>query len=180
MAWDGDRYQRRFDELAATGSDVHGEASLVRSYSPASVLDAGCGTGRVAIELADHGIDVVGVDLDASMLATARRRRPDITWQQADLASLALGPVFDVVVMAGNVVLFTPPGTEAAVVAACARHLAPGGTLITGFQLDRAYDLATYDEHASAAGLHLVDRWATWDRAPLEEGGYAVSAHRRS
>jgi 2-polyprenyl-3-methyl-5-hydroxy-6-metoxy-1,4-benzoquinol methylase len=181
VAWDGDRYQQCFDELAATGSDVHGEASLVRSYGPASVLDAGCGTGRVAIALADHGIDVVGVDLDASMLATARRRRPDITWQQADLASLALGRAFDVVVMAGNVVLFTPPGTEAAVVAACARHLAPGGTLIAGFQLDRSYDLAAYDEHASAAGLHLVDRWATWDRAPYEAGaGYAVSAHQRS
>ncbi len=181
MGWDGDRYQQRFDELAATGSDVHGEASLVRSYGPASVLDAGCGTGRVAIALADHGIDVVGVDLDASMLATATRRRPDITWQQADLASLALGRVFDVVVMAGNVLLFTPPGTEGAVVAACGRHLAPGGTLVAGFQLDRSYDLATYDEHASAAGLHLVDRWATWDRAPFDEGGsYAVSAHRRA
>ena len=143
MAWDGDRYQGRFDELVAAGSDVHGEASLVRSYGPASVLDAGCGTGRVAIALADHGIDVVGVDLDASMLATARRRRPDLTWEQADLASLSLGRDFDVVVMAGNVVLFTPPGTEAAVVAACGRHLASGGMLIAGFQLGRTYDLAT-------------------------------------
>ena len=179
MAWDGDRYQRRFDELAATGSDVHGEASLVRSYGPSSVLDAGCGTGRVAIALADAGIDVVGVDLDASMLATARGRRPDITWVQADLASLALDRRFDVVVMAGNVVHFTPPGTEAGVVAACARHLAPGGTLVAGFRLDRSYDLATYDQHASAAGLRLVDRWATWDRAPFEDGGdYAVSVHR--
>ena len=179
MAWDGDRYQARFDELAATGSDVHGEASLVRSYGPASVLDAGCGTGRVAVALADQGVDVVGVDLDASMLATAVRRRPDITWVQADLVSLDLGRRFDVVVMAGNVVLFTPPGTEADVVAACARHLAPGGTLLAGFQLDRSYDLRTYDEHASAAGLRLVDRWATWDRAPFRDGGgYAVSAHR--
>ena len=179
VAWDGDRYQRRFDELAATGSDVHGEASLVRSYGPAAVLDAGCGTGRVAIALAGHGIDVVGVDLDASMLATARARRPDITWVEADLASLDLGRRFDVVVMAGNVLLFTPPGTEAAVVAACARHVGPGGTLLAGFQLDRAYDLGSYDEHASAAGLRLVDRWATWDRARFEDGGtYAVSAHR--
>ncbi len=61
VAWDGDEYQRRFDRLAACGSDVHGEAALVRAYDPATVLDAGCGTGRVAIELARHGVEVVGV-----------------------------------------------------------------------------------------------------------------------
>ena len=75
--WEGDDYQARFDRLAATGADVHGEATFVRAYEPARVLDAGCGTGRVAIELARHGIEVVGVDVDASMLATARRLAPD-------------------------------------------------------------------------------------------------------
>lgn len=76
MVWNGDAYQARFDEIAAGGGEVHGEAELVRSLGPGSVLDAGCGTGRVAVELARHGIEVVGVDLDASMLATARRLAP--------------------------------------------------------------------------------------------------------
>src|ERR1700686_3194622 len=75
--WQGDDYQRRFDELAASGVDVHGEASFVMRGSPGSVLDAGCGTGRVGIELARRGVDVVGVDADASMLATARANGPD-------------------------------------------------------------------------------------------------------
>ena len=56
-AFQGDDYQARFDLLAASGQDVHGEATFVRAYSPASVLDAGCGTGRVAIELARGGLD---------------------------------------------------------------------------------------------------------------------------
>ncbi|MEQ1788221.1 MAG: SAM-dependent methyltransferase, partial [Acidimicrobiales bacterium] len=55
MGWDGDDYQARFDRLAAAGDDVHGEATFVRAYAPRSVLDAGCGTGRVAIELARGG-----------------------------------------------------------------------------------------------------------------------------
>src|ERR671910_498114 len=100
--WDGDDYQARFDRLAASGADVHGEATFVRAYDPASVLDAGCGTGRVAIELARHGIDVVGVDVDASMLTSARRRAPDLAWVAADLTELALDRTFDLVVMAGN------------------------------------------------------------------------------
>lgn len=178
-AWDGNDYQQRFDALAASGVDVHGEADFVRSYSPASVLDAGCGTGRVAIELARHGIEVLGTDLDSSMLATARRMAPEITWTQADLAELDLGRTFDVVVMAGNVPLFTPAGTQAALVAGVARHVRPGGVLIAGFSLDRSYRIADYDAHTAAAGLTLTDRFATWDRAPFTGGDYAVSVHIR-
>ena len=52
----GDAYDRRFQQLEAAGADVHGEAAFVASFTPSSVLDAGCGTGRVAIELARRGI----------------------------------------------------------------------------------------------------------------------------
>ena len=177
--WDGDEYQRRFDELAASGADVHGEASFVRAFDPRSVLDAGCGTGRVAIELARHGIEVVGADVDASMLDTARRAAPDITWVRADLTELDLGRTFDLVLMAGNVPLFTPPGTEAALVAGVARHARPGGALVAGFSTDRSYALDRYDADATAAGLELVERWATWDRQPWDPSArYAVSVHR--
>lgn len=180
MSWDGADYQRRFDDLAATGADVHGEATFVRAYGPGSVLDAGCGTGRVAIELARHGIDVVGADADASMLAVARKAAPDIEWVEADLTSLDLARTFDVVVMAGNVPLFTPPGTQPALVAGCARHVRAGGLLIAGFSLGRNYSLDEYDAAAAGAGLELAERWATWDRAPFAAGGdYAVSVHVR-
>ena len=110
MTWDGDDYQARFDSLAARGVDVHGEVAFVLGLDPVpkSVLDAGCGTGRVAIELARRGVAVVGVDVDASMLATARTNAPAIDWHEHDLATLDLGRTFDAVVMAGNVPLFTP------------------------------------------------------------------------
>lgn len=178
MAWDGEEYQARFDSIATEGGDVHGEAALVRSLEPSSVLDAGCGTGRVAIELARHGVDVVGVDVDASMLATARRLAPGISWHLGDLTALDLGTVFDVVVMAGNVPLFTPPGTQAALVAAVAAHVGPGGRLVAGFSLDRGYTAEEYDVHCAAAGLVLEARYATWSREPYAAGAYAVSVHR--
>lgn len=177
--WDGDEYQRRFDRLAERGADVHGEADLVMAYAPTRVLDAGCGTGRVAIELARRGVQVLGVDADASMIATARRRAPELTWIESSLVGLALDERFDLVVMAGNVPLFTPEGTEAALVAGCALHLEPGGRLIAGFSLDRGYGVDDHDRHAAAAGLVLEDRWSTWDRAPFSEAAdYAVSVHR--
>jgi SAM-dependent methyltransferase len=179
VSWDGDRYQERFDSLAATGVDVHGEADLVAGLDPASVLDAGCGTGRVARELARRGIEVVGVDADGSMVSTARRLSPDLTWVVADLTELHLGRAFDVVVMAGNVPIFAAEGSHEALVAGCARHVAEGGALISGFQLDGRYPLATYDEHCRRAGLECAARWSTWSRDPFgAQGDYAVSLHR--
>jgi len=182
VTWDGDDYQARFDSLAARGVDVHGEVAFVLGIEPVatSVLDAGCGTGRVAIELARRGVSVVGVDVDASMLATARKSAPALEWEEHDLASLDLGRTFDAVVMAGNVPLFTPSGTQGAVVAGCARHVAPAGALIAGFQLGRGYELEAYDDHCAAAGLVLAERYAGWDGAPFAaRGDYAVSVHRR-
>ena len=179
MSWDGDAYQEQFDALTHAGHDVHGEADFVMGLRPRSVLDAGCGTGRVAIELARRGVDVVGVDQDASMLETARARAPALNFSQADLTNLQLdlGRDFDVVLMAGNVPLFTPPGTERALVAGCSRHVRAEGALIAGFQLDRGYTLDAYDQDCLSAGLVLVERYATWERNPYAGGDYAVSVH---
>ena len=176
----GDDYQARFDALAAGGADVHGEATFVETLEPRprTVLDAGCGTGRVAIELARRGLDVVGVDIGADMLATARRLAPDIEWIEADLATFDLGRTFDVVVLAGNVVHFTRPGTEAALVQRCAAHVGNGGALVTGFQLGPGrYSVADLDGDVP---LRLAERYGTWDRQPwAPSGDYAVSVHRR-
>ena len=177
----GDAYDARYDERAAAGENVHGEADFVMRFAPRWVLDAGCGTGRVARELARRGVDVVGVDLDPDMLATARRRSPALRWIEADLASFQLDRTFDVAVVAGNVMILLAPGTEPAVVANIAHHLRPDGLLIAGFQVRPEHlTIAEYDAAAAAAGLTLAKRFSTWDRQPwLPTSEYAVSVHRR-
>ena len=175
----GDDYDATYTRRAAAGENVHGEADFVETLAPRSVLDAGCGTGRVARELHRRGYDVTGVDIDPEMLGTARKHA-GATWVLGDLATVDLGRRFDVVVMAGNVMIFLAPGSEGAVLANLARQLEPGGALVAGFQLQPGrLTLARYDELAAAAGLRLAERWATWDREPWVEGGpYAVSVHR--
>ena len=181
IGFDGEAYEAYFEAQAAAGQDVHGEASFVEQLGVRSVLDAGCGTGRIARELARRGLEVVGVDLDPAMLEVARRKAPRIDWRLGDLATIDLGRTFEAALLAGNVMLFLATGSEAAVVANVARHLAPGGLLVAGFQLmPGRIRLAEYDALAERAGLELVERWGTWDRRAWRPGGdYAVSVHRR-
>ena len=178
---DGDSYDAVYEQRAAAGEDVHGEANFLGRYPLTSVLDAGCGTGRVTRELAARGLDVAGVDLDPVMLATGMRKAPQLAWLVADLETVDLGRTFDAVLMAGNVMIFLTPGSEGRVLANLARHLSPGGLLIAGFQLrPSALSLRSYDELAAAAGLELKERFATWDANPWLDGGdYAVSVHRK-
>ncbi len=179
----GAAYDRRFEDLAAKGMDMHGEAALVDSFGPGAVLDAGCGTGRVAIELSRRGRLVVGVDVDPAMLGAARAKAPGLPWMQGDLTDpgLDLGRTFDVVVMAGNVLIFVPSGTEGRVIANAARWLAPGGRLVAGYSLrPGGFGPAEHDALAARWGLVLEDRWSTWDRRAFgPRDHYAVSVHRK-
>ncbi len=198
----GEDYQRRFDALAASGRAVHGEADFVAalagsvggSVGGTRILDAGCGTGRVAIELSRRGFEVVGVDVDVSMLSVARDLAPGIAWLVRDLAALDaadpdLGGPFDVVVLAGNVIPLLAEGTESVAVAQLAGCLSPGGRLVAGFGLDVAHlplddvpvTLADYHGWCSDEGLEREAVFSGWEREPFtEQAGYAVSVHRRT
>ena len=177
---DGDTYDAIYEQRAAAGEDVHGEANFLGRYALKSVLDAGCGTGRVTRELAARGLDVVGVDLDPVMLGTGMRKAPELNWLVADLETVNLKRKFDAVLMAGNVMIFLTPGTEGRVLLNLAKHLKPDGLLIAGFQLrPSGLSLESYDQLAGASGFELQERFATWDADPWVEGGsYAVSVHR--
>jgi len=178
-------YADRFRKLAADGADIHGEATAVAGLlsPPARVLDAGCGTGRVAVRLAELGYDVVGCDADPAMVEVARRDAPELDWRVADLAGLDLGSTFDAVVLAGNIFPLLEPGTLPAVAASLAAHVSGTGLVIAGFGLDADHlppgvpvvALADVDDALAEAGLVLRDRWSTWEGAAYDGGGYAVS-----
>lgn len=180
---DLDEYHARFARMEAAGQASHGEADFIEGYRPTRVLDAGCGMGRVAIELHHRGIEVVGADLDNDLLAYARADLPEIEWHHADLATMHLGRTFDIVAMPGNVMIFCRLVDRVSIIANLANHLSEEGLLIAGFSLERAtgsLTLAEYDDHCAKAGLVLVERYATWERDPYEGGKYAVSVHREN
>ncbi|MGH3913762.1 MAG: class I SAM-dependent methyltransferase [Pseudonocardiaceae bacterium] len=174
-------YDERWRRMAAAGVNPHGEADFVAGYGPRTVLDGGCGTGRVAIELARRGLDVVGADLDPDMIDLARTKAPGLVWIQTDLSELDLTTRFDVVVLAGNVIPYVAADSRPAMVVACVRHLTPRGRLIAGFQLQEGWPtVADYDRWCESAGFVREARYSTWDRLPFTAASsYAVSVHRR-
>ncbi|MCW2681468.1 MAG: SAM-dependent methyltransferase [Frankiales bacterium] len=177
----GTSYDQAFRDLAASGVDVHGEAAYVAALVPpgSRVLDAGCGTGRVAIELAARGYEVSGVDSDASMLDVARAAAPGLPWHLADLVAYEGDGSYDLVVAAGNVMIFLEPGTGPEVVRRLAAALRPDGLLVSGWRTDEL-GVEEYDAWSAAAGLSPVARHATWQGAPLEPGSdWCVSVDRR-
>ncbi|MGL4582022.1 MAG: class I SAM-dependent methyltransferase, partial [Flavobacterium sp.] len=67
------------------------------------VLDLGCGTGRLAVELAKQGKQVVGVEFASAMLDVARRRSSLVEWIQGDARSIRLDQKFDLIILSGHV-----------------------------------------------------------------------------
>jgi rhodanese-related sulfurtransferase len=176
-------YDTRWDALAAKGSEVHGEVDLISSLGGRRILDAGCGMGRIAIELARRGHAVTGVDLDDDLLGFARRRAPDLRWVHDNLATMQLDDRFDVVAMPGNVMLFCHRADRRAVIHNAALHLLPGGRVVAGFSLSHSPGSLTVDEYdalCTDCGLHLDEQWSTWSRDPFDEtGDYVVFVHSR-
>lgn len=180
-------YIDRFRTMAAEGADLDGEARLVDAMLPrrSRILDAGCGPGRVAGALADRGHDVVGVDVDPALIAAAEVDHPGPRYVVADLAELDLADhgepePFDAAVVAGNVMAFVAPDTEADVIARVAAHLRRDGFVIVWFGTDRGYALADFDAHVAAAGLDLEHRFATWDLRPWhDDADFAVTVLRK-
>ncbi|MBI4932258.1 MAG: class I SAM-dependent methyltransferase [Actinobacteria bacterium] len=185
---DLEEYHARWERLEATGTAAHGEADLIEALVrevpvDGPVLDAGCGMGRVAIELHARGLPVEGVDLDDDLLAYARRDAPHIPWHLGDLAAVQLPRRYGVVAMPGNVMIFCRPEDRAPIVANLAAHLDDGGLLVAGFGLEHhstAITLDEYDRACSSVGLALHGRYATWERDPFDGGQDAVSGHRRA
>jgi SAM-dependent methyltransferase len=183
------QYAKRFREMAESGQDVHGEATFLAGMvpPPATVLDAGCGTGRIAVRLHEIGYDVVGVDVDPEMLFVAAAEAPDLHWLLADLTTLELETEFDVVLVAGNTIPLLEEGTLAAACVRLAAHTVPGGLVVCGFGLD-AEHLPTgcpvtpaedFLAAMSAAGLIEVGRFGTWQGEAFDPAdGYLVSVHR--
>lgn len=103
--FDDPRVAALYDIFDSDRSDLDVYAAIAGELGARRVLDLGCGTGTLAVMLAQRGLEVVGVDPAAAMLEVARRKpgAERVRWICGDAASPALeGTEVDLVTMTGN------------------------------------------------------------------------------
>ncbi|MDF1750923.1 MAG: class I SAM-dependent methyltransferase [Alphaproteobacteria bacterium] len=125
------RLAQVYDSLNPWAADQQFYTDLA-GQSPKRILDMGCGTGLLAVELARRGHTVIGADPAEAMLDIARNR-PDgdrVTWILSDAAGLTLPDLVDLIVMSGHAfqVFLTDMEIEAAL-NTYFKLLSPNGTL---------------------------------------------------
>lgn len=136
-------YARRIDDVAYY-------VGLARKARGA-VLEYGVGNGRVAVPIARHGVDVVGVDHSAPMLADLRARlarepvvvRKRVRAVRGDMRRVRLGRRFPLVLSTFNTALhlYTRRDVER-FFARVHEHLAPGGRFVADLSVPSVAELA--------------------------------------
>lgn len=188
--------------MAVRGEPVHGEADAVTrliekhlaSKQRCSILDAGCGTGRLAVELDRRGHRVTAVDLDPDMIDRARSKSTSVQWFVGDLSTTTFDggrepELHDVIVMAGNILNFCAPGSQADIVRNMVNRLVDGGLLVCGWSQelrDDAYHWNDFVRDAHDGGATVAESWSNWEGdalpsstlagEPVHSSDYAVIA----
>jgi SAM-dependent methyltransferase len=134
-----------------------GEADVIHAAAggrPGSVLELGCGAGRILRPLHALGHDVVGVDESPEMLAYLG----DLPGVCATIQTVALARQFDVVLLASNLVTTPDVGKRRAFLAAARRHVTAGGQVLCQLHPAGWFDTAV-DSRRDVDGIeyHLHD-----------------------
>jgi SAM-dependent methyltransferase len=96
-----------------------------------TVLEPGCGSGRMLLALADRGLEVAGIDLSELMLELARARVSGRgTVVHADMTDFDLGRTFDGAICPINTLLHLSPDQLARHLACMDSHLGSGGSYL--------------------------------------------------
>jgi magnesium-protoporphyrin O-methyltransferase len=123
------------------------------------VLDAGCGTGALAVEVAGRGAQVVAIDLSPTLVALAQERLPrqlDIEFRVGDMLDPSLGR-FDYVVSMDSLIHYRPQDTAQVLEGLCQRT-------------DRSVLFTFAPRTPALSVMHAVGRlFPRGDRAPAIE-----------
>jgi SAM-dependent methyltransferase len=152
-AFDGAYWEAHWvDAAPGGGAPANPHLAELDGLAPGTALEAGCGEGGEAIELAARGWRVTAVDVSPEALARARRRpgADAVDWREADLGTWAPAEPVDLV----TTFYAHPAMPQLDFYARIARWVAPGGTLlVVGHQHDHGHP-----EHASASAEAVLAR----------------------
>jgi SAM-dependent methyltransferase len=163
-------------DLAEDPGDVELYRALARRTG-GPIIELAVGSGRIAGPLAAEGHHVVGVDIDAAMLARARKRvgrlelvEGDLVEAPANEAVAVAGPYRLAILGLNSILLLASADRQRAALAAIANLLAPGGVAVVDAWQPSAMDLVAFDGRLSLewvridpdTGLEVTKTVAAW------------------
>jgi len=117
-------------DYAAEAKKAHAFIQKHKQSKGKLLLDVACGTGFHASLLSKY-YQVEGLDLDAKMLAVAKKKHPNIRFRQGDMTDFDLKRKFDVIVCLFSSIGYIKTKTRLQkAIKTMSRHLLPGGVLL--------------------------------------------------
>jgi ubiquinone/menaquinone biosynthesis C-methylase UbiE len=176
--------------------DWPGEIDFYRAMTAkldpgASILELGCGTGRVTLQLAREGLPVMGLDVSASMLAMARQKGqglPNVRWAEGDMRAFELGERFELILIPGHSYQFMlTPTDQVACLTCIRRHLALGGRLVVhldhqqvdwlgGLMQAQGTAFRLVGDYRQNSSDGWVRKWVAWSYEASSQTASAVTA----
>jgi len=150
------------------------EACLAVAFKPGRrVLDLGCGSGRLALQLGGEASSYVGVDASEEMLAVARKNCASLVFVHADILAFETdASSWDVILLMGNVIdCLQPLDRREALLSRCTGWLRPGGAIVGSSHVTRPGQVRGYFSEVYHGAT--VENY----RAPLGELVLEVESH---
>jgi trans-aconitate methyltransferase len=145
-----DRYAAMFPEPYQTPFERHAVAAFVEVIRlPGSVVDVGCGPGHVTNDLARRGLDVIGCDPSAAMLALARGAYPHLRFVDDDATLTHIAEPIAAIIARFSLI-HLPPESVIATFQTWAARLRPGTPVLIAVQSSDTPGPATPFDHAVA------------------------------
>lgn len=154
------------------------------------ILEIGCGTGRIAIRLAQQGYLVTGLDNSESMLARARRKSQSVTnirWVMADVQKFKLGEVYDLAIIPGHSFQFmVNPESQLECLAYIKSHLRLGSKLVVhvnhddlqwlaGLPYEPGKEFELVGEYVLPGSNHLLRHSQSWSYDRVSQTAVSVN-----
>ena len=164
----GDLWAPYYDQIH---EGIDHEVNLLIGFAgdPPRALELGVGTGRVAIPLAEAGVEVAGIEISTDMIERLRAKPGGDAIQiiEGDFADVAVDGTYPLIYLPFNT-LFNLPDQERQI--ECFRnvstHLEPGGRFVLEAFLP---DLERFDAHHTRMAVESI--------SSNEEHGYELSIH---
>ena len=126
-----------------------------------SVVDAGCGTGRLEPYLTAQGLSPAGVDLSAGMIRVARRDHPGFGFGVADVRALPFRDASLAGVLCWYSLMYLAPPDRPGAFSELARVVKPGGYLVTAFKAGDSR--LRRGGHSTGLGVEFDVYWLSTD-----------------